>query len=133
MGIDDAQEFQNLPRLLTEWKKIQEEKRKLVDDKRIILERISEHDKRCEVMEQMIMGTMKKHSIAALDLKSSNARVLYKKASRKAPISKKNMEKLVGEHLKSLDAAKKLLEFLDEKRETKIKDSLVYEKKETVT
>ena len=133
MGIDDAQEFQNLPRLLTEWKKIQEEKRKLVDDKRIILERISEHDKRCEVMEQMIMGTMKKHSIAALDLKSSNARVLYKKASRKAPISKKNMEKLVGEHLKSLDAAKKLLEFLDEKRETKIKESRVYEKKETVT
>ena len=133
MGIDDAQEFQNLPRLLTEWKKIQEEKRKLVDDKRIILERISVHDKRCEVMEQMIMGTMKKHSIAALDLKSSNARVLYKKASRKAPISKKNMEKLVGEHLKSLDAAKKLLEFLDEKRETKIKESLVYEKKETVT
>ena len=133
MGIDDAQEFQNLPRLLTEWKKIQEEKRKLVDDNRIILERISEHDKRCEVMEQMIMGTMKKHSIAALDLKSSNARVLYKKASRKAPISKKNMEKLVGEHLKSLDAAKKLLEFLDEKRETKIKESLVYEKKETVT
>jgi hypothetical protein len=133
MGIDDAQEFQNLPRLLTEWKKIQEEKRKLVDEKRVILERISEHDKRCEVMEQMIMGTMKKHSIAALDLKSSNARVLYKKASRKAPISKKNMEKLVGEHLKSLDAAKKLLEFLDEKRETKIKESLVYEKKETVT
>ena len=133
LGIDDAQEFQNLPRLLTEWKKIQEEKRKLVDDKRIILERISEHDKRCEVMEQMIMGTMKKHSIAALDLKSSNARVLYKKASRKAPISKKNMEKLVGEHLKSLDAAKKLLEFLDEKRETKIKESLVYEKKETAT
>jgi hypothetical protein len=133
MGIDDAQEFQNLPRLLTEWKKIQEEKRKLIDDKRIILERISEHDKRCEVMEQMIMGTMKKHSIAALDLKSSNARVLYKKASRKAPISKKNMEKLVGEHLKSLDAAKKLLEFLDEKRETKIKESLVYEKKDTTT
>ena len=133
MGIDDAQEFQNVPRLLTEWKKIQEEKRKLVDDKRIILERISEHDKRCEVMEQMIMGTMKKHSIAALDLKSSNARVLYKKASRKAPISKKNMEKLVGEHLKSLDAAKKLLEFLDEKRDTKIKESLVYEKNETVT
>jgi len=133
MGIDDAQEFQNLPRLLTEWKKIQEEKRKLVDEKRVILERISEHDKRCEVMEQMIMGTMKKHSIAALDLKSSNARVLYKKASRKAPISKKNMEKLVGEHLKSLDAARKLLEFLDEKRETKIKESLVYEKKETIT
>jgi hypothetical protein len=133
LGIEDAQEFQNLPRLLTEWKKIQEEKRKLQDEKRVIMERISEHDKRCEVMEQMIMGTMKKHSIAALDLKSSNARVLYKKAARKAPISKKNMERLVGEHLKSVDAAKKLLEFLEEKRETKVKESLVYEKKEEAT
>jgi hypothetical protein len=115
LGIEDAQEFQNFPRLLTEWKKIQEEKRKLQDEKRVIMERISEHDKRCEVMEQMIMGTMKKHSIAALDLKSSNARVLYKKAARKAPISNKYMEKLVGEHLKSVDAAKKLLEFLEDR------------------
>ena len=81
-------------------------------------------------MEQMIMGTMKKHSISALDLKSSNARVLYKKASRKAPIAKKHMEKLVAEHLKSDDAAKKLLEFLEDKREMKVKESLIYEKKD---
>ena len=127
---EDTQEFQNLPVLLTQWKKIQEEKKKLLEQKRVLSEQISEHDKRCTVMEQMIMGTMKKHSISALDLKSSNARVLYKKASRKAPIAKKHMEKLVAEHLKSDDAAKKLLEFLEDKREMKVKESLIYEKKD---
>ena len=63
MTPEEHQEFQNLPLLLTQWKKIQEEKRKLVDEKKRLLEQISEHDKRCAVMEQMIMGTMKKHSI----------------------------------------------------------------------
>jgi hypothetical protein len=130
MTPEEHQEFQNLPLLLTQWKKIQEEKRKLVDEKKRLLEQISEHDKRCAVMEQMIMGTMKKHSIGALDLKSSGARVLYKKRSTKAPISKKDMEKHLTEHLKSEDAAKKLLEFLGTKRETKVKEALIYEKTE---
>ena len=130
MTPEEHQEFQNLPLLLTQWKKIQEEKRKLVDEKKRLLEQISEHDKRCAVMEQLIMGTMKKHSIGALDLKSSGARVLYKKRSTKAPISKKDMEKHLTEHLKSEDAAKKLLEFLGTKRETKVKEALIYEKTE---
>ena len=130
MTPEEHQEFQNLPLLLTQWKKIQEEKRKLVDEKKRLLEQISEHDKRCAVLEQMIMGTMKKHSIGALDLKSSGARVLYKKRSTKAPISKKDMEKHLTEHLKSEDAAKKLLEFLGTKRETKVKEALIYEKTE---
>ena len=130
MTPEEHQEFQNLPQLLTQWKRVQEEKRKLVDEKKRLLEQISEHDKRCAVMEQMIMGTMKKHSIGALDLKSSGARVLYKKRSTKAPISKKDMEKHLTEHLKSEDAAKKLLEFLGTKRETKVKEALIYEKTE---
>jgi hypothetical protein len=130
MTPEEHQEFQNLPLLLTQWKRVQEEKRKLVDEKKRLLEQISEHDKRCAVMEQMIMGTMKKHSIGALDLKSSGARVLYKKRSTKTPINKKDMEKHLTEHLKSEEAAKKLLEFLGTKRETKIKEALIYEKTE---
>ena len=130
MTPEEHQEFQNLPLLLTQWKRVQEEKRKLVDEKKRLLEQISEHDKRCAVMEQMIMGTMKKHSIGALDLKSSGARVLYKKRSTKTPINKKDMEKHLTEHLKSEEAAKKLLEFLGTKRETKVKEALIYEKTE---
>jgi len=130
MTPEEHQEFQNLPLLLTQWKRIQEEKKKLVDEKKRLLEQISEHDKRCSVMEQMIMGTMKKHSIGALDLKSSGARVLYKKRSTKTPISKKDMEKHLTEHLKSEEAAKKLLDFLGTKRETRVKEALIYEKTE---
>jgi len=128
MTAEEHQEFQNLPVLLTQWKRIQEEKQKLLQQKRIIMEQISELDMRCSAMAGIMMGTMKKHSIAALDLKSSNARVVYKKSSRKAPLSKKDMAKLVAEHLKSETAAKDLLSFLDTKKPTKVKEALVYEK-----
>jgi len=130
MTAEEHQEFQNLPTLLTQWKRIQEEKNKLVEQKRVLLEQISEHDTRSSAMAAMIMGTMKKHSIAALDLKSSNARVLYKKSNRKAPINKKDMMKLLTEHLKSETAAKELQAFIETKRETKVKEALVYEKNE---
>ena len=132
LSVDDHQEFQNLPALLTQWKRIQEEKRTLVEQMRVLKEQVSGHNKQCSVMEQMIMGTMKKHSIAALDLKSSGARVLYKKRSTKAAIPKKDMEKHLTEHLKSEEAAKNLLEFLATKRETRVKEALIYEKNEVV-
>lgn len=128
MTAEEHQEFQNLPMLLTQWKRIQEEKQKLLEQKRVILEQVSELDKRSSAMAGIMMGTMKKHSIAALDLKSSNARVVYKKSSRKAPLPKKEMTKLMAEHMKSETAAKELLAFLDTKKTTKVKEALVYEK-----
>ena len=128
LTVEDQQEFQNLPTLLIQWKRIQEEKRKLVEQMRVLKEQISEHNKQCSVMETMIMGTMKKHSLGAIDLKSSGARVVYKRRSTKAPISKKDMEKHLTEHLKSQEAAKTLLDFLATKRETKVKEALIYEK-----
>ena len=130
LTVEDQQEFQNLPTLLTQWKRIQEEKRKLVEQMRVLKEQISGHNMQCSVMETMIMGTMKKHSLGAIDLKSSGARVVYKKRSTKAPISKKDMEKHLTEHLKSQEAAKTLMDFLATKRETKVKEALVYEKNE---
>ena len=128
MTAEEHQEFQNLPMLLTQWKRIQEEKQKLLEQKRVILEQVSELDKRSSAMAGIMMGTMKKHSIAALDLKSSNARVVYKKSSRKAPLPKKEMTKLMAENMKSETAAKELLAFLDAKKTTKVKEALVYEK-----
>lgn len=130
LTAEDQAEFATLPTLLRQWRDIQEGKRKLVQQKAEILQHIREQDRKCEVMESMIMTIMKKHGIGALDLKSSNARVLYKKSQRKAPIAKKSMETLIAEHLKSGDAAKSLLEFLDMKRETKVKETLIYEKNE---
>lgn len=125
---DDQVDFKNLPNLLTEWKKIQEEKQKLVEEKKRVHERIREQEKRAEAMQGMIVKIMKNNSIGALDLKSSNARALYKKRVIKAPIGKKDMKKYLVEHLKSDEEAKKLLEFLDKKRDTTVRESLVYEK-----
>ena len=125
---DDQSDFKNLPNLLTEWKKIQEEKQKLVVEKKQVNERIREQEKRAEAMQGMIVKIMKNNSIGALDLKSSNARALYKKRVIKAPIGKKEMKQYLTEHFKSDDEAKKLLEFLDKKRDTTVRETLVYEK-----
>jgi len=130
MSDDDQTEFKTLPNLLTEWKKIQEDKHKLIAEKKLINERISEQDTRAAAMQTMILSIMKKNSIGALDLKSSNARALYKRRVIKAPIGKKDMKKYLAEHLKSDDEAKKLLEFLDKKRDTTVRESLAYEKNE---
>lgn len=125
---DEQTDFKNLPTLLTEWKKLQEERQKVVDEKKKINERIREHDKRAEAMQKMILPIMKKNSIGALDLKSSNARALFKKRVIKSPLGIKEMKKYFKEHFKEGDEANKLLEFLDTKRETIIRESLVYEK-----
>lgn len=127
---DDQTDFKNLPNLLTEWKKLQEEKQKVLEEKKKINERIREHDKRAEAMQKMILPIMKKNSIGALDLKSSNARALFKKRVIKSPLGIKEMKKYFSEHFKEGDEAIKLLEFLDTKRETIIRESLVYEKNE---
>jgi hypothetical protein len=127
----ESVDLKTLPNLLTEWKKIQEEKSKLLDEKKKVSERIREQDKRAEAMQGMILSIMKKNSIGALDMKSSNARALYKKRVIKSPLGIKEMKKYFNEHFKEdPEKGKKLLEFLDTKRDTTIKESLVYEKNE---
>jgi len=126
---EDQVDFKSLPTLLTEWKKIQEDKQKLVNEKKTLNERIREQDKRAEAMQKMILSIMKKNSIGALDLKSSNARALYKKRVIKSPLGQKELKKYFSEHFKEdPEKGKKLLEFLDTKRDTTVKESLVYEK-----
>jgi hypothetical protein len=126
---DDQVEFKSLPTLLTEWKKIQEDKQKLIEEKKRVNERIREQDKRAEAMQKMILSIMKKNSIGALDLKSSNARALYKKRVIKSPLGQKELKKYFNEHFKDdPEKGKDLLKFLDTKRDTTVKESLVYEK-----
>jgi len=125
---EDQQEFQNLPQLLSQWKKIQEEKRQLQVQKKTLGNQIKEHDTRCAAMEAMIMGTMKKNSIGAIDLKSSAARAVLKKRATRAPTGKKDKIKHLAEYLKSEDEAKKLLGFLKDKQTKVVKESLFYEK-----
>ena len=126
----DPTDFKNLPNLLTEWKKLQEDKQKLLQEKKQVNDRIREHEKRAEAMQKMILPIMKKNSIGALDLKSSNARALFNKRVIKSPLGIKEMKVYFKEHFKSDEEADKLLAFLDGKRDTIIRESLVYEKNE---
>jgi hypothetical protein len=127
-NTDEQLEFRNLPVLLTEWKKIQEERQTLLEEKKKVNERIREQEKRAEAMQGMIMKIMKHNCIGAVDLKSSQARALFKRRVIKTPIGQKDLKKYLVEHLKSDEEAKKLLAFLDTKRDTIIRESLVYEK-----
>jgi chaperonin cofactor prefoldin len=51
----DPTDFKNLPNLLTEWKKLQEDKQKLLQEKKQVNDRIREHEKRAEAMQKMIL------------------------------------------------------------------------------
>jgi hypothetical protein len=131
LGDDEQNEFQNLPTLLSQWKKIQEDKERYIKQKKEISQQIREQDKRSAAMETMIMTTMKRHGLGAIDLKSSGARVLYKKRTSKAPIAKDDLLKHVSEYLKSPEEGRKFVQFLNDKKEVVVKERLFYEKNET--
>ena len=76
----------------------------------------------------MIMGTMKKHSIGALDLKGSGGRILYRRSTSKGGMNEKLLFGLLSQHLKSETAAADAVKFITENREAKTKESLLYEK-----
>jgi hypothetical protein len=114
------QELQQLPQMITAWKKVREESLALK-------EQVRERKLRLKALEEIIMRTMKRHSIGALDLKQSNGRILYKKKQSKGSLTQKGLQELLAEHLKSDDAAKKALDFIAEKRGTKMSETLSFE------
>jgi hypothetical protein len=70
---------------------------------------------------------MKRFSIGALDLQSSGGRILYEKRKVVAGLNPKSLEDMLKDYLKSEDEAKKIVEFIKENRETRVKESLKYE------
>ena len=114
------QDLQILPQMITAWKQVQEETNKLKEQMR-------ERKVRQKALEEVILRIMKKHQIGALDLKASNGRLLYKKRQAKGGLSQKSLQDMLSEHLKSDDAAKKAIAFIDEKRGMKTMESLSFE------
>lgn len=121
MEITSAeQDLQILPQLITAWKQVQEEANKLK-------EQLRERKVRQKALDEVILRIMKKHQIGALDLKASNGRLLYKKKQSKGSLSQKNLHDMLAEHLKSDEAAKKAIAYIDEKRGVKTLESLAFE------
>jgi hypothetical protein len=84
-------ELQQLPQLITAWKKVREESVALK-------EQIRERNVRMKALEEVILRTMKKNSIGALDLKQSGGRLLYKKRESKGSLSQKSLQEYLAEH-----------------------------------
>jgi len=114
-------ELQQLPQLITAWKKVREESVALKEQMR-------ERKVRMKALEDVILRTMKKNSIGALDLKQSGGRLLYKKREAKGSLSQKSLQEYLAEHLKSDEAATKALDFISEKRGKKTMETLSFEK-----
>jgi len=93
-----------------------------------IKEQLREKTKRLKAMEEMILRIMKKNNIGALDLASTGGRLLYRKTNSKASLAPKTLQLLLTDHLKSDQKAAEVMKYITEHRETKTKESLLYEK-----
>ena len=115
-----GEELSQLPQMITAWKEVQGETSKLK-------EQLRERKVRQKALEEVILRTMKKHNIGALDLKASNGRLLYRKRQSKGSLNQKSLEGMLSEFLKSDEQAKKAVEFIDEKRGKKTTEVLTFE------
>ena len=119
--IRAQQELSTLANIIKEWKETNEQVRTLN-------EQVRERRKRLKVQEEMILRIMKKHNVAALDLKGSGGRILYRRSTTKGGMNDKLLFGLLTQHMKSETAAADAIKFINEHREAKPKESLVYEK-----
>jgi hypothetical protein len=116
-----ANELKQLSTIITNWKEITAEMKTMN-------EQVREKRKRLKVMEEMILRIMKKHNIGALDLKGSGGRILYRRSSSKSGMNDKVLFNLLSQHMKSETSASEAVKYINEHRDTKAKESLVYEK-----
>lgn len=114
-------EMVQLSSAIQEWKRLHDELTELRQDSR-------EKGKRVKVLEDVIMRIMKKNNIGALDLKTSGGRLLYKRKAAKTGLNPKSLLKSLTNHLKSEEKAAEAVTFITKNRESKVRESIVYEK-----
>jgi hypothetical protein len=117
---DAVPDLTSLPNLIKTWKT-------LSDETKDLKEQLREKNKRLKALEEMILQSMKRNNIGALDLRATGGRILYRRKTSKESLGGKNLQKLLGEHLKSEQRAADVMKFLEEKRGSKVKESLLYE------
>lgn len=117
----DPNEIQQLSLVIKTWRELSKE----MDD---LSASLREKRKRKIALEEMILRIMKKNNIGALDLTSSGGRLLYRRQTTKGSLAQKDLQRLLGEHLKSEERAADALKFITEHRGSKVKESLLFEK-----
>ena len=119
--VEAANELQQLSAVIKGWKDLHTETSS-------IKEQLREKTKRLKAMEEMILRIMKKNNIGALDLAATGGRLIYRKTNSKGSLAPKTLQALITEHLKSDQKAAEIMKYVTEHRETKTRDSLLYEK-----
>ena len=117
----DPTEIEQLKQVIKSWKELRAERDKLK-------EQISEKNKKLKVLDEMILRTMKKNNIGALDLNSTGGRLLYRRSTAKTGLSGKTLLTLLTDHLKSDQKAADAVKFITDNREARVRESLLYEK-----
>jgi hypothetical protein len=120
-NLTDQQELSTLPQIIKTWRELNKETTTLK-------EQVREKTKRLKALDEMILRIMKKHNIGALDLKESGGRILYRRSSAKTGLGPKNLMALLAQHMKSEQAAADALKYITEHRESKVRESILYEK-----
>lgn len=113
-------EMANLSHAIVEWRRLSDE----VGEYR---QQIKERQKKMKALESVIVRVMKNHNIEALNLKNSGARVLYKKKKTQSGLGQKNLQKFLGQYMKSDEEAKKAMEYIQQQRDVVEKESIAYE------
>jgi hypothetical protein len=119
--LSDAQVRENLSQIIKSWREIEKEVSELNSQLR-------EKRKRMKALEEMILRIMKKFNIGALDLAGSGGRLLYRRSTAKATLNPKVLTGLLAQHLKSETAAADALKFITDHRESRVRESLLYER-----
>ena len=89
---------------------------------------LREKKKRQKALEEVILRTMKKNTIGALDLTGSGGRIIYRRHTTKGTLNLKSLSDMLTKHLKSDKAAEDALKYINENRQGKVRESLLYEK-----
>ena len=119
--MTEAQELQNLKDIIVQWKQLEGEVS-------VLASQVSEKKKKLKLLDDMILRSMKKHNIGALDLKGSGGRLLYRRQTTKVSLNPKTISTLLTQHLKSETAATDALKYINEHRGSKVRESLLYER-----
>ena len=118
--ISEQQELQNLRQIIVTWRELEAEVSTLSSQ-------VREKNKRKKALEEMILRIMKKYNIGALDLKSGG-RLLHRKQTTKGALNPKSLTGLLAGHLKSETAAADAIKYINEHREARPRESILYEK-----
>ena len=116
----EVPDLTSLPTLIKTWKTLSDEVKELQAS-------VREKKTRQKALEEMILQSMKKNNIGALDLHKTGGRILYRRKTAKESLGTKNLARLLGEALKSEKAAADALKYVEDHRGSKVKESLLYE------